>query len=71
MVLIRKPENEDKYKVVKDFHLSLWLQRNGFHPRYMYDGVYYYYKDKEVEDAIKIYKAMQYESEVSEFGEDI
>ena len=71
MLLLRNPKDEDKYIMVDNFNLSFWLQRNDFYPRYMWENIYYYYKEKKIEDAIKTYKAMQCESEVSEFGKDI
>ena len=71
MLSLREPEDKSKYIAITDFHLSFWLQRNNFHPRYMYDSVYYYSKNKKIEDAIEMYKTMQCESEVSEIGKDI
>ena len=71
MLSLREPKNKDNYVAIKDPHLSLWLQRNNFHPRYAYENIYYYVKTDEIENAIKFYETMQCESEVSEFGKNI
>lgn len=71
MLSLREPIDKKKYIAVTDFELNFWLQRNNFHPRYMYENIYYYYKGKKIQHAIKVYEMIQRESEVSKFGKDI
>ena len=66
-VLSSKPNHNRKF----NFHLNLYLQKQGYHPRYKDGSLFYYSKSKEIEKEIKIYSILEKESEVSEFGKNL
>lgn len=71
MLILRKPNDASKYICVDNFHLNLYLQKRGYHPRYKDGSLFYYSKSKEIEKEIKIYSILEKESEVSEFGKNL
>lgn len=53
MLLRQKPKDKDKFVIIDDKELNLFLQMKNFHPKYFYDGVFYYNKTKEIDEIIK------------------
>ena len=37
MLILHKPNDASKYICVDNFHLNLYLQKQGYHPRYKDD----------------------------------
>ena len=48
MLMLQEPKDKSRYKAIKNLKLNLWLQNHGFHPRYMYDGAFYYERDEKL-----------------------
>lgn len=71
MLILRKPDDASKYICIDNFNLNLYLQKQGYHPRYKYDNLFYYSKNEKIEKEIKIYSILEKESEVSKFGKNL
>ena len=65
MLILAKPHDTSKYISVDDFHLNLYLLKRGYHPKYRYDNLFYYNKNKNIEREIKVYNVLDKESEGS------
>lgn len=70
MLLIGSPKNTDDYYKIKDDGLNMFLQLKHHHPRYLYNGNYYYKKTNKLKNDIILY-SVQCESEVSRFVESL
>lgn len=71
MLILRKPKDVSKYICIDDFGLNLYLQKKDYHPRYYYDGLFYYSIAEQLQQDIELYSILKKESEVSEFGESL
>lgn len=59
MLLRQKPNNISQFVSVTDKNLFTTLHQHGYIPLYLYDGIYYFEKNIEIENFIKQYKVVR------------
>ena len=60
MLFRQKPKKLDDLVIVRDGDLNIFLQAKGFHPRYLFERVYYYIKSEQLEKNIQEWEVEQF-----------